>query len=508
MSALQTKGGENSGALPTRDADVSPSVSGAQASADDRPFKLWGCGAVELHDSLWASRGVQVIRTGSGVKPDKDAALYLLLGVDQLVRFSLPEAVKRMHWLNPDILRLRIVSAGPMTYRERVISPDGSAFEGFRREYSVLGRDTSRAWLCRSASVASIWAEAGERREANQMMRDLARERPSAPLSTEGLVASASNERSFESWLRAAVGPEDRIDAPFGSVFELQEGVWTHVDAEVEPGAVLVAPLWIGAGARVGPEALLVGPAIVEDAADTSEKRPDVEWADMRSYRWALRPLRRRDWLRRFVKRVFDIAFSTFALILTAPVYPIAALAILIEDGRPIFFSHARQTRGGRDFGCIKFRTMVKNADEIKAKLQEANQADGPQFFMDEDPRILKVGRILRRFQIDELPQFVNVLLGHMSVVGPRPSPDKENQFCPTWREARLSVRPGVTGLWQVRRTRALDTDFQEWIRYDLEYVRHQSIWRDIGIIIETVWRIFRKPSEETPSSEAKGTTQ
>jgi lipopolysaccharide/colanic/teichoic acid biosynthesis glycosyltransferase len=134
---------------------------------------------------------------------------------------------------------------------------------------------------------------------------------------------------------------------------------------------------------------------------------------------------------------------------------------------------------------------MRKDAEQIKAQLIAENSADGPQFFMENDPRVTRIGRFLRKVQFDELPQFINVLAGHMSVVGPRPSPEKENQYCPAWREARLSIRPGVTGLWQVSRTREPQTDFQEWIRYDLEYVQHQSFVGDLRIIFETVRHII-----------------
>ena len=110
---------------------------------------------------------------------------------------------------------------------------------------------------------------------------------------------------------------------------------------------------------------------------------------------------------------------------------------------------------------------------------------------MDNDPRLLRIGKFIRKYKIDELPQFFNVLVGHMSIVGPRPSPDNENQYCPAWREARLSVRPGITGLWQVKSQRKPLTDFQEWIRYDLEYVQNNS-WRlDIWIMVETVKKII-----------------
>src|SRR5678816_4224778 len=124
---------------------------------------------------------------------------------------------------------------------------------------------------------------------------------------------------------------------------------------------------------------------------------------------------------------------------------------------------------------CIRdSRDAEKRKQELLA--QGKNQADGPQFYMERDVRVTRVGRFLRKTRIDELPQFFNVLRGHMSVVGPRPSPFKENQYCPAWREARLSVRPGITGLWQVSRTRSKGQDFQEWIKFDIEYVR-QGGW-------------------------------
>src|SRR5205085_4427863 len=105
-----------------------------------------------------------------------------------------------------------------------------------------------------------------------------------------------------------------------------------------------------------------------------------------------------------------------------------------IEDGRPFFFTHLRETMHGRQFPILKFRSMRKDAEQLKPLLSEANQADGPQFYMENDPRLTRVGKVLRRYHLDELPQFVNVLRGDMSIVGPRPSPFHENQFCPAWR--------------------------------------------------------------------------
>jgi len=165
----------------------------------------------------------------------------------------------------------------------------------------------------------------------------------------------------------------------------------------------------------------------------------------------------------------------------------------VIEDGFPVFFRHRRETMGGQEFGCLKFRSMRNDAEKMKAQLVGKNQADGPQFFMKDDPRNTRVGKLLRDLQLDELPQFINVLRGDMSVVGPRPSPFKENQYCPPWREARLSVRPGLTGLWQISRTRAEGTDFQEWIKFDIEYVERQSFFFDLWIIWRTVAMLVRR---------------
>jgi lipopolysaccharide/colanic/teichoic acid biosynthesis glycosyltransferase len=186
------------------------------------------------------------------------------------------------------------------------------------------------------------------------------------------------------------------------------------------------------------------------------------------------------------------VAFASAAMIGTLPFYPLIMLAIWLEDRRPYFFVHTRETLGGREFGCIKFRSMRRDAEEIKKKLEIHNKADGPQFFIEKDPRMTKVGHFLRKYQIDEWPQFWNVLRGEMSVVGPRPSPYRENQYCPPWREARLSVKPGVTGLWQVKRTRRAGTDFQEWIKYDIEYVERASFWFDLQIVWLTVLQLIR----------------
>ncbi|UCE98827.1 MAG: sugar transferase [Planctomycetota bacterium] len=194
----------------------------------------------------------------------------------------------------------------------------------------------------------------------------------------------------------------------------------------------------------------------------------------------------------RCLKRMADIVAAITVLILFAPVIPIIVLVIKLTSPGPVFFKDTRQGRHSRIFNCIKFRTMLIGSDKVQDKLRVLNQADGPQFKMSNDPRLSTVGRFLRDTYIDEIPQFFNVLLGQMSVVGPRPSPEQENTLCPSWRDARLSVRPGITGLWQVCRTRQRMKDFQEWIYYDIKYVRDLSPKIDLWICWETAKKMVK----------------
>lgn len=195
----------------------------------------------------------------------------------------------------------------------------------------------------------------------------------------------------------------------------------------------------------------------------------------------------------RFLKRIVDILFSLVVLILSTPIFLIVTVLIKLTSPGPIFYPARRQGQHGVEFDCLKFRTMIVQADALQDRLRVVNQVDGPQFKIEDDPRITGIGKFLRDTCIDEIPQFINVLLGQMSVVGPRPSPDRENRTCPAWRDARLSVRPGITGLWQISRTRKIGMDFQEWVYYDMEYVRNLNLWMDVRICVRTVLHLLHQ---------------
>jgi lipopolysaccharide/colanic/teichoic acid biosynthesis glycosyltransferase len=457
------------------------------------PALLWGGHLLDLHDRLWAARGVQVVRPGGEPVERHGPSLYALLGPTLMTEFPLQRAVKPLHWAKPRAIRLRILDHADRPYRETVVTDRESRLVAIRREYTQRTAATGRAWLTPDADLAASWHAQQSARTALEQLRSLARERQSYPLKLPGIVTSMRDAAGVNRWLVGALANTDNADKVFERVYPYLEQVWSHESARIDPAARFLGPVLVGAGRHVPAGAIVVGPGVMMD--DPSVARPSlpgIDWDQLRSGDWHLAaPRGLLTDVRRGGKRLFDIVFSVLVLLATLPLYPFIMWAIHREDGRPFFFGHPRQSIGGREFPCYKFRTMCRNAERMKSQLVAANIADGPQFFIPDDPRLLRVGRFLRRYQLDELPQFWNVLLGHMSVVGPRPSPDKENQYSPAWREARLSVRPGVTGLWQVRRTREPLTDFQEWIRYDLEYVRHYSFSRDIRIILETVGQLF-----------------
>lgn len=188
----------------------------------------------------------------------------------------------------------------------------------------------------------------------------------------------------------------------------------------------------------------------------------------------------------RTVKRAFDLLFGTAALVVLAPLLAAAALAVLLQDGTPVLFRQRRVGENGRLFEMLKLRTMVRNAEGLR---HEAEATDGAGRLIHKsrnDPRVTRVGRILRRFSIDELPQLINVLRGDMSLVGPRPElPYLVEQYEP-WQRQRLAVPPGLTGWWQV--TGRSDRVMHLHTEADMYYVRNYSIWLDLRILVRTLW--------------------
>ncbi len=185
------------------------------------------------------------------------------------------------------------------------------------------------------------------------------------------------------------------------------------------------------------------------------------------------------------VKRLFDVAATVLGSIVFSPVLIGIALAIRLQDGSPVLFRQVRVGLHGRQFEVVKFRTMEVGAHDKLAELAQQNEIKGPAFKVTNDPRITPVGRWLRRTSLDELPQLWNVLRGEMSLVGPRPPLPAEVEGYDLWHRRRLSMKPGMTGLWQVRDRR--EPDFDRWVASDLEYIDRWSLWLDLKILLRTI---------------------
>lgn len=189
------------------------------------------------------------------------------------------------------------------------------------------------------------------------------------------------------------------------------------------------------------------------------------------------------------LKRLLDLFVATTALVLLSPVLLAIAIAVKLDSHGPVFYASERIGKKARVFKCLKFRTMVKDADRKRAEIMHMNEREGILFKISDDPRITKVGRILRKYSLDELPQFFNVLFGDMSVVGPRPPIASEVKQYNLAHLRRLDVTPGITGLWQVQARQ--DPSFDSYISLDVAYIENWSVWLDIKIILRTVGVVF-----------------
>jgi lipopolysaccharide/colanic/teichoic acid biosynthesis glycosyltransferase len=188
-------------------------------------------------------------------------------------------------------------------------------------------------------------------------------------------------------------------------------------------------------------------------------------------------------------KRAFDLGFSLAILPAALLLMAVCAGAIWLIDGSPILFPQSRTGRGGQRFKLYKFRTMVNGASELKAQLLGRNQLSGPDFKIADDPRVTPLGRLLRKYSLDELPQLFNVLKGDMSLVGPRPTSFRASHY-QLWQTERLEVVPGISGLWQV--SGRSEVDFDERVRLDIEYVARRSLLFDLSILVRTIGAVIR----------------
>ena len=223
--------------------------------------------------------------------------------------------------------------------------------------------------------------------------------------------------------------------------------------------------------------ATIIPPASVgqtEDRLDATIDSPMVPVVDGPGYR--------------VVKRCVDIVVTSLGLLILSPFLLIVGLLVKLTSPGPVFYAWNVIGRGGRPFRGYKFRTMVVNADELKKDLWRYNERNGPTFKLENDPRVTPVGRILRKFSLDELPQLWSVLKGDMSLVGPRPVGPHEWVHFEDWQRRKLSVTPGMICLWHIR---GKPKEFSEWIKLDLEYIDNWSLWLDIKLLFGAAWYVL-----------------
>jgi exopolysaccharide biosynthesis polyprenyl glycosylphosphotransferase len=204
------------------------------------------------------------------------------------------------------------------------------------------------------------------------------------------------------------------------------------------------------------------------------------------------------DWA---TKRGFDLVVSGLIIVVAAPFWLLIALAVKLDSSGPVFYRDQRIGLGEREFGMFKFRSMYADAGDLQASLEGANEASGPLFKIKDDPRLTRVGRFLRRYSLDELPQVLNVLRGEMSLVGPRPLPLRDYVQLEVWHRKRYLVLPGMTGLWQV--SGRIELTFDDLVRLDFYYLENWSIWLDISILAKTLPAVLARRQALTSSSRA-----
>ena len=337
----------------------------------------------------------------------------------------------------------------------------------------------------------------------------------------------------------------DLNDFHAGDKVEVAEKVWLGKNVRISPSAYLLGPLVIGDGCTIDDWTQVIGPAVIGNGCRVSEGaliRESIVWdkteiSSMAKIEYsiigegsvipdnfciknmiALNGLKIGDTnlfnsdrsvtgtvdlsdikltasikhkLYKTTKRAVDILLSALCLVLALPLFLLITLMIKSDSSGPVFYIQKRCGKNGKLFGMIKFRTMIENAEKLQSKLASKNEIDGPMFKLSDDPRVTRVGKMLRSTSLDELPQLFNVLKGEMSLVGPRPLIMDEMKFSPSWRDTRLKVKPGITGLWQIQGRSEMP--FHEWIRYDVYYIRSQSLWLDLKILFKTAMVVLKK---------------
>lgn len=454
----------------------------------------------------------------------------------------------RFHFDTDSIATVGVSRTGGNGIREDIRLGSDRSIEGFHRDYSLMDKETQ--W--RSSGIYIFDPYVFKFIDENNYM-DI-KEQLIPVLLKESLNVFASEVEGFhlcinstDDYINAHRGvllKDDYISYLNGKE-EIEEGVWAGRNVVISPNAYLLGPVIIGNDSNVESGAQIIGPSSIGNRCQISEGtliRESILWdgvalsKDARveysiigessdvPHDYHIRNMIVMDGLRtedvnlipsdfsikaaadlsgimskaavrqiiyRAAKRILDITLSAAGIVLLLPLFLLITLLIKTDSAGPVFYIQNRCGIRGKLFNMIKFRTMVEDAEKLHKELISRNELDGPVFKMFNDPRVTRVGNILRKTSLDEIPQLVNVLKGEMSLVGPRPLITDEMKFSSTWRNTRLKVKPGITGLWQIQGRS--ESPFHDWIRYDVYYVKNQSFWLDIKILFKTIGVVLRK---------------
>jgi lipopolysaccharide/colanic/teichoic acid biosynthesis glycosyltransferase len=368
---------------------------------------------------------------------------------------------------------------------ETVIANADHSFVRIDRFHQRHRADLSRVAITSSRELAQSWQSLQEPAQAWRQIRSAADRRGNFPRTLPGLVFDRKDPDEVDGFARSLPQFWTRPSSAIQGIECSDSRVWKPSHADVAMNARIIGSVWIGAGRSVAADDVIAGPAVLWD--DPGAKTRGVRTMEQRRLRATTHVespavVRRRSRAERAFKRSFDILAALVILIVTSPLSLAAIAAIRLQDGSPALVSRRRLTLRGREFRCWRFRVLHKEAEKLQAVLRSQ-----PDYYARRDPRVTSVGRLIQRFGIDGLPQFANVLMGHLSIVGPRPGPPDDEQGSSSWREARLSVRPGITGLWRITPLHQAGDDFQDWARYDVQYVEAGGLGMDLRIIARTL---------------------
>jgi lipopolysaccharide/colanic/teichoic acid biosynthesis glycosyltransferase len=446
---------------------------------------LWGLTPTALHDRFWTAQGLCVVRRGEPAPLPPAPCAYLLIAPLSLVLFRLPMPLPVLLWTARKLAIARVVQEQDYRVCENVVANADHSFVRIDRFLQRHRADLSRIAITTSRELAQSWQSLADPAPAWRTLRAAAERHATFPRTLPGLIFDRKDPDQVDAFARGLPLFWPRPSTTIQGIECSNSGVWKPSQADVAVNARIIGSVWLGAGRSIAADDVIAGPAVLWDDLGASARI--VRAGGPRRLRASTSVespivVRRRSRFERALKRSLDILTALVLLTVTLPLTLLVMLTIRLHDGRPALVSRRRLTLRGREFRCWKFRVLHKEAERLQAVQRGQTDSYAPR-----DPRVTTIGRLIQRFGIDGIPQFVNVLLGHLSIVGPRPSAPDDDHGGSSWREARLSVRPGITGLWRVMPLRQAGDDFQDWGRYDVQYVESGGLGMDMRIIARTL---------------------